>query len=129
MRLICAPHGFRPIVLKRNRETQFFVGHRRRDTMARPREFDEQAVLDAATEWFWKNGYEATSVRDLADRMDMTTASLYNAFGDKRALYRLVLDRYASVALRRCADALRGDMPPLRGIELFFNTIVEDALN
>jgi TetR/AcrR family transcriptional repressor of nem operon len=97
--------------------------------MARPREFDEQGVLDSATEWFWKNGYEATSVRDLADRMGMTTASLYNAFGDKRSLYRLVLDRYASVALQRCADAFDGNMPPVQGIESFFNTIVEDALN
>jgi TetR/AcrR family transcriptional repressor of nem operon len=97
--------------------------------MARPREFDEQAVLESATEWFWNNGYEATSVRDLADRMGMTTASLYNAFGDKRSLYRLVLDRYAIVALQRCADAFDGNMPPVQGIESFFNTIVEDALN
>jgi TetR/AcrR family transcriptional repressor of nem operon len=97
--------------------------------MARPREFDEQAVLDTATEWFWKNGYQTTSMRDLAEQMGMTTASLYNAFGDKRALYRLVLDRYASVALRRCADAFEGNLPPVRGIEHFFNTIVADALN
>lgn len=33
-------------------------------------------------------------MRDLADCTGVTTASLYNAFGDKRALYRLVLDRY-----------------------------------
>jgi TetR/AcrR family transcriptional repressor of nem operon len=35
--------------------------------MARFREFDEDAVLEAATQLFWKNGYEATSMRDLAD--------------------------------------------------------------
>jgi len=44
--------------------------------MARPREFNEQAVLDAATQRFWLNGYEATSVRDLADDMGLTSASL-----------------------------------------------------
>ena len=83
-------------------------------------------MLDAATEWFWKNGYEATSVRDLADPDGYKDPqSIYNAFGDKRALYRLVLDRYASVALRRCADAFEGNMPPVQGIEHFFNTIVE----
>ena len=48
--------------------------------MARPREFDETAALDAATECFWTRGYEATSVRDLTDRMGITSASLYNAF-------------------------------------------------
>src|SRR6266852_2844667 len=36
--------------------------------MARPREFDEAAVLDAAIERFWQSGYEATSVRALADK-------------------------------------------------------------
>ena len=62
--------------------------------MARPRQFDEDAVLDAAMQRFWNNGYEATSMRDLAEVTGLTTPSLYNAFGDKRAIYRLVLDRY-----------------------------------
>ena len=44
--------------------------------MARPREFDEAAVLDAAMDCFWRNGYEATSVRDLAAHMGITGASL-----------------------------------------------------
>ena len=52
--------------------------------MARPREFDETAVLEAAIQCFWSQGYEATSVRDLAEKMGITGASLYNTFGDKR---------------------------------------------
>ena len=67
--------------------------------MARPREFDETAVLDAAIQCFWAKGFEATSVRDLADEMGITGASLYNAFGDKRALYRRALDQYVAGSL------------------------------
>ena len=66
--------------------------------MARPREFDEAAVLDAAMDCFWRNGYEATSVRDLAAHMGITGASLYNAFGgkvDSRRLMRSRIDRSA----------------------------------
>ena len=33
--------------------------------MARPREFDESAVINRALQQFWANGYEATSVDDL----------------------------------------------------------------
>ena len=35
--------------------------------MARPREFDETTVLEAAMNCFWAQGFEQTSVRDLAE--------------------------------------------------------------
>src|SRR5271155_2001096 len=95
--------------------------------MARPREFDEEAVLDAAVQCFWEHGYEATSVRDLIEKTGITAASLYNAFGDKRALYQKALDRYVedSIAdrIRRC-EAL----PPLRAIAVFFEEIVKRSI-
>jgi TetR/AcrR family transcriptional repressor of nem operon len=96
--------------------------------MARPREFDEGTVLDAAVLCFWKQGYEATSIRDLVAETGITAASLYNAFGDKRALYQKALDHYieASVAdrIRRC-----GMLPPRQAIEAFFEDIVKRSLN
>ena len=42
--------------------------------LARPRKFDEAVVSDAAIQCFWAEGYEATSVRDLADEMGITGA-------------------------------------------------------
>lgn len=95
--------------------------------MARPREFDEAAVLDAATECFWAQGYEATSVRDLIARTGITGASLYNAFGDKRTLYRRSLEHYveASIAdrIRRC-----GGLAPRAAIATFFAEILRRSL-
>jgi ketopantoate reductase len=44
--------------------------------MARPREFEETAIVDAAIKCHWSRGYEVTSVRDLAERMGVTGASL-----------------------------------------------------
>src|SRR5271168_4809703 len=84
--------------------------------MARPREFEEGAVLDAAVRCFWKQGYEATSVRDQVAHTGITAASLYNAFGDKRALYEKALDHYVEESIvdriRRCES-----LPPLRALE------------
>lgn len=96
--------------------------------MARPREFDEDTVLEAAMQRFWNNGYEATSMRDLADRTGMTTPSLYNAFGDKRTIYRLVLDRYVRLALETCSAIFGGDDPPLIALKRYFDATVEEAL-
>ena len=51
-------------------------------------------MLNAAVECFWSRGYQATSIRDLVDTTGLTGASLYNAFGDKRALFRTVSNRF-----------------------------------
>jgi TetR/AcrR family transcriptional regulator, transcriptional repressor for nem operon len=96
--------------------------------MARPREFDEEAALDAAIACFWSRGYEATSVRDLAQRMGITGASLYNAFGDKRSLFRRALDRYSEGATTARIAGLEGTIPPRHAIETILNEIIADTL-
>jgi TetR/AcrR family transcriptional repressor of nem operon len=67
-------------------------------------------------------------MRDLADCTGMTTPSLYNAFGDKRTIYRLVLDRYVRLALETCSAIFGGDDPPLRALERYFDATVEELL-
>lgn len=96
--------------------------------MARPREFDEAVALDAAVQCFWARGYEATSVRDLADSMGITSASLYNAFGDKRALYRRALDRYVEQSFLDRVGRFENQMPPRAAIAAFFNEIIKRSL-
>lgn len=96
--------------------------------MARPREFDEDAALDAATRCFWSRGYEATSVRDLTDGMGIGGASLYNSFGGKRALFATVLGRYVEQGFDRRAQHLESSFPPREAIREFFAGIVERSL-
>ena len=96
--------------------------------MARPREFDEAAVLDAAIERFWQRGYEATSVRDLADEMNIAGASLYNAFGDKRSLYERALNRYLDQTFRERIRRLEPSLPPREAIVVFLQEIIKRSL-
>ncbi|WP_150251665.1 TetR/AcrR family transcriptional regulator [Nocardiopsis deserti] len=72
--------------------------------MARTREFDTEAAVGRAMELFWTRGYEATSVRDLTQRLEIGQGSLYAAFGDKDGLYRAALERYRTTL---AANALR----------------------
>src|SRR5258708_5294538 len=96
--------------------------------MGRPREFDETAALDAATDCFWRDGYEATSVRELAASMGITGASLYNAFGDKRSLFREVLQRYAELSMRERIARLESTLPPKQAVRAFMGEIVEHSV-
>jgi TetR/AcrR family transcriptional repressor of nem operon len=97
--------------------------------MARPREFDEHAVLNTAMNRFWARGYQATSMRDLALETGLTSPSLYNAFGDKRALFRQVLERYAQHSSRARIARLESRMPPKDAIRAFITEIVEHSLS
>jgi len=97
--------------------------------MSRPREFEEDAVLDAVRDCFWVGGYQATSMRDLAEHTGLTTASLYNAFGDKHALYRVVLERYTVAGLAGFAKTFESGLAPLQALEAFFDAIVREALD
>lgn len=56
-------------------------------TRGRPRSFDRDAVLDKAIRMFWRDGYAATSIRDLTDDLGIGAPSLYSAFGNKQHLF------------------------------------------
>ena len=62
--------------------------------LGRPRAFDKDTALDRALTVFWEKGYEGTSISDLTAAMGVNPPSLYAAFGNKQALFKLALDRY-----------------------------------
>jgi TetR/AcrR family transcriptional regulator, transcriptional repressor for nem operon len=97
--------------------------------MARPREFDEVTALEAAIECFWHRGYEATSVRDLADKMGISGPSLYNAYGDKRALFAQALDHYVDHSARALIKRLESSLPPRQAVRRFIEEIIERSVN
>lgn len=62
--------------------------------MARPRKFDESTVVENIKNLFWEKGFEGTSYADLMAVSGLHKGSLYQAFGDKRALYLKALGAY-----------------------------------
>ena len=90
--------------------------------MGRHREFDEDAVLDAVTTTFWRQGFRGTSIRDLASETGLAEARLYNAFGDKRRLFMIALERYRARGLR-FVNQIRESENPLGAIHDLVLTI------
>jgi TetR/AcrR family transcriptional regulator, copper-responsive repressor len=60
----------------------------------RPRAFDRDQALLTALHKFWQRGFEPVSVAELTAAMGITPPSLYAAFGDKKTLFREVVERY-----------------------------------
>ncbi|WP_114559243.1 TetR/AcrR family transcriptional regulator [Desertihabitans aurantiacus] len=76
--------------------------------MARPREFDEEAVLERAREQFWTTGYAGTSMDAIVAATGLGKGSLYGAFGGKRQLFLRVFDAYCARIADAVADGLTG---------------------
>lgn len=77
----------------------------------RPRSYEPEQALDQVIEAFWDAGYSATSLDDISAATHMNRPSLYNAFGDKRNLYLIVLDRYREMGRDAMRRALAYDVP------------------
>jgi TetR/AcrR family transcriptional repressor of nem operon len=97
--------------------------------MSRPREFSEMVALQAAVDCFWQKGYEATSMRDLAASMGLSAPSLYNAFGDKQALFARALERYLDCTTRNRLRGFETSLPPKEAIHHFFADIIAHSVN
>jgi TetR/AcrR family transcriptional regulator, copper-responsive repressor len=66
--------------------------------LGRPRAFEERSVIRRAQLAFLEDGYEASSYDDVGRAMGLSKPSLYNAFGDKAALFRRAIADYAQAA-------------------------------
>jgi AcrR family transcriptional regulator len=82
--------------------------------MGRPRGFAENEALDAAMTVFWEKGYEGSTLADLTEAMRINRSSMYATFGDKEALFRLAIARYAEGPAAYVREAL--EQPTVRSV-------------
>ena len=68
--------------------------------MARPKEFDQEVALRKAIGLFSQQGFAATSTDELMRVMDVGRQSMYDTFGDKRALFLSALELYVTESVQ-----------------------------
>jgi TetR/AcrR family transcriptional repressor of nem operon len=105
------------------------AGSPKNRSVGRPREFDEEVVIEAAMDAFWKKGYEATSLADLCSCTGLHKGSLYQSFGDKHQLFMRSLQRYAEEEFREVASVAFESDSPLENIRAAVAKICEDLGN
>ena len=85
--------------------------------MARTKEFDRDLAVDAAIGVFAEHGYEGTSTDMLLQAMKIGRQSMYDTFGDKRALFLTALGRYNTASVGELLGSLANASGALAAIE------------
>ncbi len=94
--------------------------------MARPIEFDRERALIAAMQLFWRQGYSATSLKQLLDVMGIGRSSFYAAFGDKRSLFVEALNLFGDRTLH-IFESVSKESDPTEAVRLFFECTLFDV--
>lgn len=87
-------------------------------SMSSRRELTQQLIINAASEEFAANGFEATQTRDIAARAGVPKANLYYYFQTKENLYAKVLLGFVEPLLEASA-VLRESDDPLIGLRAY----------
>ena len=89
--------------------------------MPRPKEFDRETALKGAVQVFCNCGFEGTSTEDLLRGMGISRQSMYDTFGDKRALYLEALRHYIAERVAIQIGILSAEASALKGLEAALN--------
>ncbi len=90
------------------------------------KQFDPEIALERAMQLFWAKGYAGTSLNELLETMEIGRKSLYDTFGNKRALFIKALDRYSRTIVRQIHQALNNsDRPALENLRAVMRDLAE----
>jgi TetR/AcrR family transcriptional repressor of nem operon len=99
--------------------------HNRR--MAGIKQFDEEETLERAMHVFWRRGYAATSMQELAQATGVLRGSLYNAYGDKQTIFLLAFARYQKRYLEAVHELMKADDPAV-ALRNYFSYVIASML-
>ena len=84
--------------------------------MPRTAVHSREESLEKALHLFWRQGFGATSLKDIERVLDMRPGSIYATFGSKEDLFREALDRYAARAISELERVIAANASPLGGL-------------
>ena len=95
--------------------------------MGRKLEFCRDKALHTAMESFWAQGYEHTSMRDLASKLGLHLGSVYNALGDKEKVFEAALKLHYQQYIVPELDTLVYAEDPLSAIDNLMVSVINQC--
>lgn len=94
--------------------------------MARPKGYNHDEAVQRAVELFQRQGYQATSVRDLLTHLQLSSSSFYAAFGGKEQLFLESLKAHALVERQQLEAMLTAPEGIRANLRAVFTALVDD---
>ncbi|MEK7725287.1 MAG: TetR/AcrR family transcriptional regulator [Acidobacteriota bacterium] len=97
-----------------------------------PEIIDEKKLVieEAARELFIKQGFHATSMRDIAKTAVVSLGNLYNYYETKEAIYQSIINRYSEIVNQKLSDVFEQIDEPLEPSNLRnFGRMVGELVN
>jgi AcrR family transcriptional regulator len=88
-------------------------------------ELGREQVLDAAENLFGYNGYNATSLEQVAKGCEFSVGALYTFFSSKQDVLQAVLDRRGKVQMEAMRNCLTEDIPGSRMLAKVVTTVID----
>lgn len=79
--------------------------------------------LEKALHLFWRQGFGATSLKDIERTLDMRPGSIYATFGSKEDLFREALERYAVRTMAELERVIAAEPSPIGGLVAYIRTL------
>lgn len=85
----------------------------------------KEKVLQVAIELFSAKGFKGTSIRDIAQTMNMSISNIYHYFGSKEGLLLAILEHSSGRLIDELRKISEIDMDPLDRFKLLIKTHIE----
>ncbi|MGN0702668.1 MAG: TetR/AcrR family transcriptional regulator [Lentihominibacter sp.] len=88
----------------------------------------KERILMTALELFARDGYEAVSVRNIAEKLNITKGALYRHYKSKRDIFDSIVERMYEVDAERAREHSMPEETYNRGAESYERTSIESIL-
>lgn len=102
----------------------YFALNNRLEQMFKDQDVKER-ILESARELFIKNGYNGTSIRDIANVSDTNVAMVNYYFRSKYNLFQIIFEEYLEMITNRVFKILDSDLPFFELIETWIDNYFE----
>ncbi len=90
-------------------------------------QFNRNDILDKSIQLFWQYGFSGSSMQQVVKTTGLKPGSIYHSFGNKEALFREALERYAQKSFARIRKILDSAPSIREGICTHLEAVVQQS--